>query len=115
MTTDTIIAAGIVVFLGLAGWLRAFFLHRSCNPNASYAIKAPAIICYLFGSIRKDHIVNFAGFLGQVAIYSIVPLLVLYLFGKVTPYYVKIGFGLTLAILFLLEFLYLTGILRYRR
>jgi len=105
----------IVLLIGIAGWVRSFFLHLNCNPYASYAIKAPAIVCYLFGSFRKDHIVNFVGVLTQIIIYFTIPLIVLSLFGKITSLQFKIGFGVTLMFILLLEILYSMGALSHHR
>ncbi len=106
-TTNEWVASVIVILVGTIGWLRSAFLHHSCSRNASYAIKLPALICYVFGSFRKEHIVHFGGAITQIIICVSIPLLILSSLGQISPNQLKIGFGIVLAVVLLLEILYI--------
>lgn len=105
--TNTSAPIVIVLLIGIIGWLRSAYLHHSCNPYASYAIRLPALICYFLGSFRKEHIVHFGGVIMQIIIYVGASLLILYSLGKVSTDQIKIGFGIAVSTILLLEIWYI--------
>ncbi len=95
---ELIIRLGIIFVIGLAGWVRSYFLHLTCDNNAPHAIQVPAIIAYIFGSFRKDHVIHFAGAITQLIIYSTIPLTSLFALKIISSDQLKLGFGYSLSI-----------------